>query len=109
MHSAGYIDFKEMAERCQLSLNELHELLEYGVLPVLHVSSRGLCFPVACLGPAQKAAQIKRDYALDLFAMGIVLDYLQKIDALELANAALRSSLQKPAAGGSAIICEDPQ
>ncbi len=104
MQSIRYIDFQDLAERCQFSLDELHELLEYGVLPVLHVDSVGLCFPMDCVEPAQKAAQLRRDYALDLFTMGIVMGYLQKIALLERMNASLRSSLQGSSSGGSAII-----
>jgi hypothetical protein len=104
MQSACYIEIQEMARQCQLSFDELHELIEYGALPVLHVNSRGLCFPITCLETVQKAAQIKRDYALDLFAMGVVLGYLQKIEVLESANAELRLSLQRSSSSGSAII-----
>ncbi len=107
MGPAGYVNFREMAERCELHHDELHELIEYGVLPVLHVNSIGLCFPAASLGPAQRAARIRRDYALDLFAMGLVMGYIQKIDDLETANAALRTSLKNSVVGGSDIICDD--
>ena len=94
MRSSGYIDFKEMAARCELSEDELYELLEYGALPVIYVNSSGLCFPLDCVGAAQKAARIKRDYALDLFAMGVVMGYVQRIDELELANMQLRTRLE---------------
>ncbi len=94
MHSFRYIEFQELAKRCQITLDELHELLDYGVLPVIQVNSVGLCFPMDCVEHAQKAAQIRRDYALDLFAMGIVMNYLQEIAALKQMNASLRASLE---------------
>lgn len=94
MKSSGYVNFKEMAARCELSYDELYELLEYGALPVFYVNSSGICFPLDCVGVAQKAAKIKRDYALDLFAMGVVMGFLQRIDDLELANMQLRTRLE---------------
>jgi hypothetical protein len=48
---------------------------------------------VSCINSAKKAAQIRRDYALDLFAMAVVMRYLHKIDELETVNARLRTLL----------------
>ncbi len=93
MQSAVYIEFNEMAARCELAHAELHELLEYGVLPVLHMNSAGLCFPVSCVQWAQKAAQIRRDYALDLFGMAVVMRYEHRIEQLEAVNTQLRERL----------------
>ncbi len=95
MQSAGYIEFNEMAARCELAHDELHELLEYGVLPVLHVNASGLCFPVSCIHWAQKSAQIRRDYALDLFGMAVVMRYESRVDELEVANALLHKRLRE--------------
>ncbi len=94
MQSVGYIDFQEMAARCELAHDELHELLEYDVLPVLHVNSQGLCFPISCLEWVQKAAQIRSDYGLYLFAMALVMRYLHRINELERANTQLRIILR---------------
>jgi hypothetical protein len=94
MQSVGYIDFQEMAARCELAHDELHELLEYDVLPVLHVNSQGLCFPISCLEWAQKAAKIRVDYALDLFATALVMRYLHRITELERSNTQLRILLR---------------
>jgi chaperone modulatory protein CbpM len=107
MHLTRQIGFIEFAQRCHLSQAELSELLDYGLLPVLQENSSAPALPITCLRSAQKAAQIKRDYALDLFSMGILMVYLQKIEALELANTQLRSSLVNLSEVGSTIIWRD--
>jgi hypothetical protein len=98
MQSAGYIEFNEMAVRCELAHDELHELLEYGVLPVLHMNSAGLCFPVNCIHWVQRAVRIRRDYDLDLFGMAVVMRYEHRIDELQETNSQLRTLLRATAA-----------
>lgn len=94
MHSSVYVDFQEMAARCELDDDELHELLEYGVLPVLHLKPQGLCFPISCVEWVQKASRVRSDYALDLFSMAIVMHYLHRINEMERENAQLRIILR---------------
>lgn len=107
MQSAGYIDFQEMAARCELADDELHELLDYSVLPVLHLESQGLWFPITCVEWVQKASKIRRDYALDLFSMAIVMRHLHTISELEVENVKLRAILRSAglilAAGGGRV------
>lgn len=93
MKPLQYIEFNELAFTCRLSHDELTELLEYGVIPLENQHSDGLRIPVGWIAPLQKAAQIRRDYALDLFTMGILVNYIQKIADLENVNFKLRTEV----------------
>jgi chaperone modulatory protein CbpM len=93
MQSSQYIELNEVATCCDLSPEELAELLEYDIIPLLESDAGSLCVPNGWINTLQKAAQIRRDYALDLFTMGILVNYLQRISDLENANSKLRTKV----------------
>jgi chaperone modulatory protein CbpM len=93
MQPSQYIELNEVATCCDLSLEELSELLEYDIIPLSGSDAGNLCVPNHWLDTLQKAAQIRRDYALDLFTMGILVNYLQRIADLENANSKLRTEV----------------
>lgn len=84
------IELKDIAVLCQLGASELDELLEYGAIPLVETPSNGLRVPNNYVNTLLKAAQIRRDFALDLFTMAILANYIQKISDLELSNSQLR-------------------
>ncbi len=84
------IELKDIAALCQLGASELDELLEYGAIPLVETPSNGLRVPNNYVNTLLKAAQIRRDFALDLFTMAILANYIQKISDLELSNSQLR-------------------
>lgn len=84
------IELKDVAALCQLGPSEVDELLEYGAIPLLETPSDGLRVPNSYVDTLLKAAQIRRDYALDLFTMAILANYIQKISDLEISNSNLR-------------------
>jgi chaperone modulatory protein CbpM len=83
----------ELARCCQLRVDELQELVEYGALE--HAGGEGdvLLFASDCLAPLRVASRLRLDFDLDLFTMGLLLGYLRRIDALERQLASLRARL----------------
>ena len=74
----------ELARVCALSRAELDELVEYGALVPLAAMPQEPCFSAEWVMPLRAAGKLRRDYDLDLFAVAIVLDYLHRIDGLEI-------------------------
>ena len=81
--SIDSIGIYELAQACSMSQLELEELIEYGALQPLTSSLEPL-FALGWIQPLRTAGKLRRDYDLDLFVVVIVLDYLRRIDALEL-------------------------
>ncbi len=95
----GWLDAREtltMAELCRacgLSAAELDELVEYGVLTPLPQRPSERVFSADCVVPLRTAGRLKQDFDLDLFAISILLGYLNRIDELEREVKSLRAHL----------------
>lgn len=95
MQYLANIELKEAASLCQLNEAEFNELLEYGAITVIKNELNGACISGNCIDTLQKAAQIRRDFALDLFTMAILMNYIQKITDLEKTNLRLLTEVSK--------------
>jgi chaperone modulatory protein CbpM len=88
----------ELARVSGLTASELQELVEYGALaPVQRTQATTLVFSAACVAPLRHAVRLRRDYDLDLFMVGMLLDYLQRIEDLEKQVRSLKAQLPKHA------------
>jgi chaperone modulatory protein CbpM len=88
----------ELSRVSGLSPSELQELVEYGALaPVQQAQATTLVFSAACVVPLRHAVRLRRDYDLDLFMVGMLLDYLQRIEDLEAQLRSLKAQLPKHA------------
>lgn len=77
------VTLAELAQICALSVDELDELMEYGVLaPMQEVRTERL-FSAECVMPLRMAGKLRQDFDLDLFTVGLLLGYLNRIEALE--------------------------
>ena len=83
MDSAEPLALDELARLTGLRAEELEELLDYGALTPLEPGGDILLFPLHCVAPLRRAASLRRDYDLDLFAMVVLLDQLRRIESLE--------------------------
>jgi hypothetical protein len=83
MDSAEPLALDELATQTGLGTDELGELLDYGALTPLVPGDTILLFPLHCVAPLRRAARLRQDYDLDLFAMVVVLDQLMRIEQLE--------------------------
>ena len=77
------VSMAELSRVCGLTEAELGELMEYGALAPLDRQPPERLFSSECIGPLRRAARLRRDFDLDLFAVALLLDYLHRIDALE--------------------------
>lgn len=87
------VSMAELSRVCGLSETELGELLEYGALVPLDKAATGRLFSSECIAPLRRAARMRRDFDLDLFAVALLLDYLHRIDALERQVKSLQAHL----------------
>jgi len=77
------VNFSDLSNACGMSAAELEELMEYGALQALDSPDQNLVFASRCIQPLRTAGKLRRDYDLDLFVVVILMDYLQRISALE--------------------------
>ena len=73
----------ELARSCGLGADEVRELVDYGALRPIGLSGTEPVFSVEALPALREAARLRRDFDLDLFAVAILLGYLERIGALE--------------------------
>ncbi len=93
LHEPGVLDATELSLACGLTLDEFNELLDYGVLRPC-VSREGQdCFDAGALWPLREAARQRAIFDLDVFTMGLLVDYLRTIDELQGQLRALNARL----------------
>lgn len=73
----------ELSRICGLSPEELNELVDYGALAPLDAARPERLFSAEHVTPLRTAGRLRSDFDLDLFTVAILLDYLNRIDALE--------------------------
>jgi chaperone modulatory protein CbpM len=73
----------ELARACGLTADELRELADYGALRPLPSAGSEPVFSADALPVLREAARLRRDFDLDLFAVAILVGYLERIEALE--------------------------
>ena len=83
----------ELSRACGLSAAELDELIEYGALTPLQRGHTEHAFSAECVVPLRSAGRLRRDFDLDLFAVAILLGYLNRIEELEREVKHLRAHL----------------
>ena len=78
------IPITELAGMCAMSMDDVNELVEYGaLLPLQTTNAPERTFSALCVMPLRTACKLRQDFDLDLFTVGLVLGYLQRIDTLE--------------------------
>lgn len=77
------LDLAELAHVSGLNMQELDELIAYGAITPRDATHTTWRFSATCVIPLRKASRLRRDFDLDLFTMGLLLDYLDRIEALE--------------------------
>lgn len=85
------IGFNDLCMACALSTADLQELIEYGALEILQPTPTEPLFDINCIEPLRIASMARRDYDLDLFVVVILMDYLQRIQQLELQLSTLKA------------------
>jgi chaperone modulatory protein CbpM len=87
------VTYAEVTQVCRISASELDELVEYGALAPMCQPGEQRALSRACLPSLRTAARLKQDYDLDLFTVALLLEHLNRIDALERELRFLRAHL----------------
>jgi chaperone modulatory protein CbpM len=87
------ITLAELARVCALSPAELDELVDDGVLVPLEQARQERLFSAECVMPLRTAGKLRQDFDLDLFTVGLLLGYLNRIEALERQVRTLKAHL----------------
>lgn len=77
------IGAQELCRSCALTRDELDELVGYGVLKAVQAAGDEALFRADCLPLLRTATRLGRDFDLDMFTVGLLLGYLDRIDVLE--------------------------
>lgn len=99
------VSIDELGEHWGLNRNQLHEFVALGVLEPARNPSGSGSFTLESLSVVQTACRLQQDLELDTHAVGVVLDLLQRLHALENELGALRARLP----GGAAADDDAPE
>ena len=77
------LDLQALSSLCNISPEDVRELVEYGAIKPLNSTELEILFSVDYIKPLQSACQIRHDYDLDLFSVVIFLGFLNRIEELE--------------------------
>lgn len=92
------VSLAELSRACGMSPAEVDELVEYGVLQPLEPDRQKRLFSAQSITQLRTAGRLRQDFDLDLFAVAMLLGYLDRIEALERQVRSLKAHL--PQAGG---------
>jgi chaperone modulatory protein CbpM len=87
------VTLAELARICALSPAELDELVDDGVLVPVEQARQERLFSAECVMPLRAAGKLRQDFDLDLFTVGLLLGYLNRIEALERQVRTLKAQL----------------
>jgi chaperone modulatory protein CbpM len=95
------VTLSELARACGLTQDELHELVEYGAVAPVESRQAQPVFSAASVPGMRAAGKLRRDFDLDLFAVAMLVEYLDRIENLERRIASLEAQLPRPSYRGS--------
>ena len=95
------VDAAELALASGLTTDEVSELVDYGALVPVHALGPGAVFSAGYIVSVRTVVKLRRAFDLDLFTTGMLIGYVERIDALERELAALQARAGDPATTGS--------
>ncbi|MDO9253215.1 MULTISPECIES: chaperone modulator CbpM [Comamonadaceae] len=90
------VTLPELARACGISTADVDELLEYGALQPLPTGPSEAdqrLFSADCVTRLRTASKLRLEFDLDLFAVALLLDHLQRIETLERQVRSLEAQL----------------
>lgn len=90
------VSLPELARVCGISTADVDELVEYGALQPLAGGPTAADLPLFsadCVTRMRTASKLRLDFDLDLFAVALLLDHIQRIEALEEQVRSLQAQL----------------
>lgn len=92
----------ELSRSSGMTVADVDELVEYGALLPLEAAPHERVFSAQCITQLRTAGKLRLDFDLDLFAVAMILGYINRIEALERQVRALEA--HRPAQGHSAPL-----
>lgn len=89
----GTVSQAELSRMCRLSVAELEELVEYGLLVPAAGRPAAWTFHAGCVQPLRQAAALRGSFDLDVFVLGLLFSQLERIAHLEQQLRALHAHL----------------
>lgn len=83
----------ELARMCRLSVLEVEELVEYGLLVPLAGGPTQHRFSAACVQPLRQAGALRERFDLDLFVLGLMFGQFEHVARLEQQLRSLQAHL----------------
>jgi len=93
LNTSDICSFDHVIEVSGLSADELHELIDIGIIEPSSSKADVLFFKMECIVVARKARQLRDDFELDARGVALALSLLRKMDELESEIARLRARL----------------
>jgi chaperone modulatory protein CbpM len=90
------VSLPELARVCGISTADVDELVEYGALQPLTGGPTAADLPLFsadCVTRMRTASKLRLDFDLDLFAVALLLDHIQRIETLEEQVRSLQAQL----------------
>ena len=87
------VTLSELSRASGMSVADVDELVEYGALLPLEAAPQERVFSAQCITQLRTAGKLRLDFDLDLFAVAMMLGYLNRIEALERQVRALEAHL----------------
>lgn len=101
LDSSETVTLTELSRCCQMSIEELDELVDYSALIPLTAAAPERVFSAEWVAPLRAAGKMRVDFDLDLFTVAILLGNLNRIELLERQVQQLRALLPERLRPGS--------
>ena len=82
MDEHSVLSFVEVCQRCDISAEQLHEMIEHGLFQASLRNLTGLDFNEKAVARIQAASRLQRDLEINLPGIALVLDLLDEIEAI---------------------------
>lgn len=93
LNNSDICSFEHVIEVSGLTSQELHELIETGLIEPSSGNRENYFFHTQCIVIARKARRLRDDFELDTQGLVLALSLLQRVDDLEAEIAHLRARL----------------
>lgn len=87
------VSIDDLANASGLAAEDIRELVDAGVLIPTGTAGSAFSFSAECVVTVRKAARLRDDLELDIDALALMLDFLERIRTLEAELTRLRAQL----------------
>ena len=94
-HGPQFYDLNDLCEICQLTVDRISELVDYGVIDPVGSSSIDWRFPAQAILQVRRALRLQRDLELNLAGIALALELIDENERLRQELRALRSHLAR--------------